>query len=147
MLDEAASRCVAAFDLAIGRCRSYDTCKIDGGAFWQKLLRVADWRESDGLTDRPYYTEGILPKGIKEQMNKPPSIPGLVNESTESALYDGELRRIDERIARLERERSQWPIREWEERMRELKRQRRSVEQMHDMTRQRDTRFPVVNAD
>ncbi|TVO50617.1 T6SS effector phospholipase Tle3 domain-containing protein, partial [Denitromonas halophila] len=39
VLDEAASRCATAFDLAVGRCRSYDTGKLDGGAFWQKLLR------------------------------------------------------------------------------------------------------------
>lgn len=147
VLDEAASRCAAAFDLAIGRCRSYDTCKIDGGEFWQKLLRVADWRESLEEDDMPYYKQGILPEGVKLQMNKPLVIPGLVNESTESALYDGELNRIDERIARLEHERSQWPAREWEARMRDLQRQRRSIEHMHDMTRQRDTRFPVVHTE
>ena len=147
VLDEAASRCAAAFDLAIGRCRSYDTCKIDGGEFWQKLLRVADWRESAEPLDRAYYRDGILPPGIKAQMNKPPVIPGLVSESTDSALYDWELNRIDERIARLERERSQWPAREWEERMRDLQRQRKSIGHMHEMTRLRDTRFPVVHAE
>ena len=80
-------------------------------------------------------------------MNKPPVIPGLVSESTDSALYDWELNRIDERIARLERERSQWPAREWEERMRDLQRQRKSIGHMHEMTRLRDTRFPVVHAE
>ena len=80
--DQEASCYVTAFDLAIGRCKSYDTKKVDGGEFWQKLLRMADWRDSLIKEDREYYREGLLPKEIKELMNKPPCILGLVNETS-----------------------------------------------------------------
>lgn len=81
VLNRDASRCVTVFDLAIGQCMSFDRSTIDGGEFWQKLLRLADWRDSDAPDDKPYYTKGILPRDIKPQMNKPPVIPGIVNET------------------------------------------------------------------
>jgi hypothetical protein len=81
VLNRDVSRCVTAFDLAIGQCRSIDETTIDGGEFWQKLLRHADWRDSDATYDPPYYTKGVLPPDIKKQMNKPPAIPGIVNET------------------------------------------------------------------
>ena len=80
--DQEASRYVTAFDLAIGRCRSYDTKKVDGGEFWQELLRMADWRDSAHPLDRAYYQSGVLPPLVKAQMNKPLCIPGLVNETS-----------------------------------------------------------------
>ena len=81
VLDPNASRYATAFDLAIGQCKSYEAGKIDGGAFWQKLLRMADWRDSLEPDDVPYFQKGLLPRGIKQQMNKPPCIQGIVNES------------------------------------------------------------------
>ncbi|TVT44432.1 MAG: DUF3274 domain-containing protein [Denitromonas halophila] len=147
VLDEAASRCAAAFDLAIGRCRSYDTCKIDGGVFWQKLLRVADWRESLEEDDIPYYKRGILPKEIKRQMNKPPAIPGLVNESTEVEGYAAALQDIDARVAKHEHERAHWPSLEWEQKRRVLQTERDALMHSLKAARTRATRFPVVHAE
>lgn len=145
VLDENAARCAMAFDLAVGRCRSYDETKVDGGPFWQSLLRMADWRFSALDFDREYYAKGTVPPDIKRQMNKPPTIPGIVNESTAVNHYDRGLQEIDDRIARLERERSRWPAREWEERMRDLQRQRRTVEQMQDFARREQSLFPVIH--
>ncbi|MCZ4303490.1 DUF3274 domain-containing protein [Zoogloeaceae bacterium G21618-S1] len=147
VLDEAASRCATAFDLAVGRCRSYDTCKIDGGAFWQKLLRVADWRESLEPDDRLYYSDGILPPDIKRAMNKPPAIPGLVNESTEIEGYAAALQDIDTKIAKHERERAHWPSLEWDHKMRGLQAERGTLLTSYKAARERQSRYPVVHAD
>ncbi|QID16261.1 DUF3274 domain-containing protein [Nitrogeniibacter mangrovi] len=147
VLDQNASCYAAAFDLALGRCRSYDWSKIDGGAFWQKLLRVADWRDSDIKFDRDYYTQGVLPPDIKQQMNKPPTIPGIVNESTEARLYSSELQNIDERIAAHEQHKGQWPKLEWEEKMRSLQMQRRSIVQAREYALEKQSRFPVVHGE
>ncbi|MCB1950693.1 MAG: DUF3274 domain-containing protein [Zoogloeaceae bacterium] len=147
VLDEAASRCATAFDLAVGRCRSYDTCKIDGGAFWQKLLRVADWRESILDFDRPYYANGLLHDSIKKQMNKPPAIPGLVNESTETEGYAAALQDIDARIAKHEREQAHWPSLEWDHKMRGLQAERGALLTSYKAARERQSRYPVVHAD
>ncbi|HJV25933.1 MAG TPA: DUF3274 domain-containing protein [Aromatoleum sp.] len=145
VLDENAARCAMAFDLAVGRCRSYDETKVDGGPFWQGLLRLADWRFSELEFDRDYYTKGILPPDLKRQMNKPPALSGIVNESTMANYASGELQAIDERIARLERERSQWPQREWDERMRDLRRQRRTLEHAYENARREQSLFPVAH--
>jgi hypothetical protein len=85
---EEASKYVTSFDLAIGRCKSYDFHKTDGGAFWQELLKHADWRLSREKDDFPYSTQGILPRKIKLQMNKPPKMDGIKNETTNSAALD-----------------------------------------------------------
>ena len=52
---------------------------------------------------------------------------------------------MDERIARLERERGQWPPREWDERMRDLQRQRHLLEAMHDNALRQQSLFPVAH--
>jgi hypothetical protein len=143
MLDPMASVCVTAFDLAIGQCRSFDEAKWDGGEFWQKLLRHADWRDSDALGDKPYYTAGILPKPIKEQMNKPPEIPGIVNETTTMRVYSNELQRLDEQIARMNSEKSRWPTVEWQERMRGLQAQRATLLSAEKASTRDSQLFPV----
>lgn len=145
VLDQKASCYVTAFDLAIGRCKSYDETKVDGGAFWQKLLRVADWRDSDALGDKPYYTLGILPEPLKKQMNKPPIISGVVNESTTTEFYSSVLFDIDTRIARHKQNRSQWPKREWDEKMRGLENERRSVVEVRNYEKKKQSRFPVAH--
>ncbi|MCC4115384.1 DUF3274 domain-containing protein [Aromatoleum toluclasticum] len=145
VLDEKAARCAAAFDLAIGRCRSYDETKVDGGAFWQELLRLADWRFSQERSDQNYYAFGNLPPDTKRQMNKPPPICGVVNEHTETDHYGRELQNIDERIARLQSERHKWPPREWDERMRDLQRERQTVDHLHKVSRNKPSAFPVVH--
>ncbi|MGS3449179.1 DUF3274 domain-containing protein [Klebsiella electrica] len=74
-----------AYDLAIGPCKSFD---FEHGAFWKKLLRIADWR-SDWSDDRDaskYYRSGELPsETTKKFMNKPSSVLptgefGVVNQ-------------------------------------------------------------------
>lgn len=145
VLDENAARCAMAFDLAVGRCRSYDETKVDGGPFWQSLLRLADWRCSPLEFDRAYYGKGILPPHIKQQMNKPLNVTGIVNERTEVDHYRRSLNEIDDRIARLERERNRWPQREWDERMRDLQRERRTAEHAYVASRRNTNVFPVVH--
>lgn len=57
-----------AYDLAIGQCVAFEHKD-----FWDNLLLRADWRRPgnpDSDTCK-YYAEGIFPKGIKDQMNKP----------------------------------------------------------------------------
>ena len=145
VLSADASRYATAFDLAIGRCNSYDFKKIDGGKFWQELLNMADWRYSKIDSDMEYYAKGILPREIKLQMNKPPTIPGLVNESTTTQATSSELHQIDERIAQLEKEKDRWPKREWEERLRDLQRQRRQAEVLGSRARDAQSLFPVAH--
>ncbi|NMF91029.1 T6SS effector phospholipase Tle3 domain-containing protein [Aromatoleum petrolei] len=145
VLDENAARCATSFDLAVGRCCSYDEGKVDGGPFWQELLRLADWRFSAVKEDRDYYTKGLLPKAIKDQMNKPSAISGIVNVSTATNSSSRALMEIDERIARLERERGRWSPREWDELMRDLQRERHTLEQMHDNARREQSLFPVAH--
>lgn len=145
VLDENAARCAMAFDIAVGRCRSYDETRVDGGALWQELLRQADWRFSQAKEDHEYHARGLLPDGIKTQMNKPPILFGIVNERTATEHYGHELREIDERITRLQSERHKWPQREWDERMRDLQRERRTVEHMHEVSRNKSSAFPVVH--
>ncbi len=145
VLNQQASRCVTAFDLAIGRCRSYDETKIDGGKFWQKLLQVADWRDSELPDDRLYYQKGILPPDTKAQMNKPPSIPGIVNETTDMQVYGDELRRIDAEIAQLNRDQTRWPPLEWNEKMRSLERQREIILTGQRTASQKSQLYPVAH--
>lgn len=145
VLSADASRYATAFDLAIGRCNSYDFKKIDGGKFWQELLNMADWRYSTDKDDKKYYSSGILPKEIKDVMNKPPAIPGLVNESTATQATSSKLRQIDERIAQLEKEKDRWPKREWEECLRNLQRQRKLVEGWTNRAHDAQSLFPVAH--
>jgi hypothetical protein len=84
---EETSKFVTSFDLAIGRCKSYDFHRTDGGAFWQGLLKQADWRLSREKKDFPYSAQGILPPDIKLQMNKPPKMEGIKNETAISAAF------------------------------------------------------------
>lgn len=140
VLSEEAAKHVTAFDLAIGRCQSFDDTKEDGGAFWQKLVRMADWRWSDQDDDRNYYTSGILPKNIKETMNHPPSIAGVVNQTTIGVVTDAQLRDVDNKIARLEREKGHWQEREWHERRRSLQRERDEMVRVAESLE----RFPVA---
>lgn len=79
--DKDASRYAAAFDLAIGRCRSYDPNLEDGGAFWQRLLRMADWRLSREEDDIDYFNSGLLPRAIKSAMSRMPEVSGIVSET------------------------------------------------------------------
>ena len=73
------------------------------------------------------------------------AIPGIVNESTATSVASRELQAMDERIARLERERGQWPPREWDERMRDLQRQRHLLDAMHDSAQRQQALFPVAH--
>jgi hypothetical protein len=82
---EDASRHVTAYDLAIGRCKSYNFCKTDGGKFWQGLLKLADWRVSNDKEDVEYALRGLLQPRIKRAMNMPENIPGIKNETTPMA--------------------------------------------------------------
>lgn len=56
------------YDLAIGQNRAFENEK-----FWDGLLLQADWRRPGNPEPeiQKYYQEGILPKEIKELMNKP----------------------------------------------------------------------------
>ncbi|PLR31780.1 T6SS effector phospholipase Tle3 domain-containing protein [Chimaeribacter arupi] len=74
-----------AYDLAIGPCKSFD---VDHGHFWQRLLRLADWRDrwSEDEYALAYYRTGKLPEPkTKWYMNKPDLILptgkfGVVNQ-------------------------------------------------------------------
>jgi hypothetical protein len=83
--NEDASRYITAYDLAIGRCESHNFCKTDGGAFWQGLLRLADWRVSNDKDDAKYAIQGVLPPDLKSTMSKPPIISGIKNETVDMA--------------------------------------------------------------
>jgi hypothetical protein len=80
-------------------------------------------------------------------MNKPPEISGIVNESTSTAFTSSELQDIDERIARHEKNKRQWPQREWEEKMRALQVRRRSIIDARDHALAQQSRFPVVHGE
>nr|WP_269144649.1 DUF3274 domain-containing protein [Nitrogeniibacter aestuarii] len=80
VLDMNASKYAAAFDLAIGRCKSYDPNLPNGGPFWERLLLMADWRLSREPDDVKYYNTGELPREIKTQMSRPLAVPGVLNE-------------------------------------------------------------------
>lgn len=145
VLDANAARCATAFDLAIGRCRSYDETKVDGGVFWQGLLRRADWRFSSEPDDRKYYVNGILPEGVKKQMNKPPVMPGIVNESTAVSRQKRNLQNVDKRIGRVESERNKSPQHNDEDLMNLLRRERELRERMLGVAESEQSRFPVVH--
>ncbi|SFT46113.1 Protein of unknown function [Kosakonia arachidis] len=73
-----------AYDLAIGPCKSFD---YDHGAFWSKLLRLADWRSGyEDIEASNYYRSGQLPESdTKLFMNKPDQVLpkgefGVVNQ-------------------------------------------------------------------
>lgn len=145
VLNQQVSKCVTAFDLAVGQCKSYDETKLDGGAFWQKLLRVADWRDSNEPLDHAYYQSGILPPVIKAQMNKPSAIAGIVNETTTMDAHASKLRWLDARIARMNREKDQWPKANWEMEMRILQSERASTLATLKAPTQDSQLFPVAH--
>ena len=89
VLDVNASKYAAAFDLAIGRCKSYDPNLPNGGPFWERLVRMADWRLSREPDDVKYYKTGELPREIKTQMSRPLAVPGVLNE----------IKRVPERLS------------------------------------------------
>ncbi|WP_078121810.1 T6SS effector phospholipase Tle3 domain-containing protein [Thiosocius teredinicola] len=145
VLNRGASKCVTAFDVAVGRCNSYDFTKKDGGEFWQNLLRMADWRESGAPDDVKYWSSGLLPERIKRQMNKPLAVAGIVNEIVEVSDYEKIVKNLDTRIRRLHDEKSNWPTREWEQRVSELERNRRNAERARKALASKHQYFPIVH--
>lgn len=74
VMSEFAPSHAMAFDLAIGRCRSFD---YKAGKFWEDLLHRADWRDPlNGFKPAvDYYRTGQLPTGkTKDFMNKPDDV-------------------------------------------------------------------------
>lgn len=85
VMSEFAPSHAMAFDLAIGRCKSFD---YQQGKFWEGLLHRADWRDPlNGFGPaKDYYRNGQLPQDdTKLFMNKPDDILptgefGVVND-------------------------------------------------------------------
>ncbi len=144
VLSQQASKCVTAFDVAIGSCKSFDVRKLDGGKFWQELLRMADWRESSLEDDRQYYRTGRLPKDVKRQMNRPANIPGIVNEAKSSSAAGRSAAIWKRELDELEKRRDAIPPSQYQTHKRSLERNLRYYEKKHQREGERGA-FPVVH--
>lgn len=73
-----------AYDLAIGL-----TVAFDDENLWWELIHRADWRSEKNPDEdaAAYFAKGILPRRIKDQMNKPNLPKGIENKFASAGAY------------------------------------------------------------